>query len=114
MFALYFIVSLFAFCLRPEAIKDGDTAVDAVNRTSEENFAYNATNPPAPVNSPIVDNATEFLCNYSAILEPLTGILINLTDSVNDTTVDDGPYVWEQFSDCPLLDISTLEKRVWD
>lgn len=113
MFALYFLVSLFAFCLRPGAIKEGDELdLDATNRTSEENFAFNATNPPAPVNSPIVDNATEFLCNYSTILEPLTAVLVNLTDFNNETAVDDGPYVWEQFSDCPLLDISTLEKRV--
>lgn len=69
----------------------------------------------APVKSLILHNLTEYLCNYSsgynheALMQNEIGTT-NLTD--NSTMPIDDSDEWTSFSECPLLDISTLENRV--
>lgn len=116
LFAIYFVISLAAFGLRPKAIGDGDAEeVDkAVNSTREFN-TNDTTN--APVKSLYMHNLTEILCNYSAYAqEAIVQTEISMTNTTNmydnsTLPMDDSPE-WSSFSECPLLDISTLENRV--
>lgn len=114
LFAIYFFISLFAFGLRPKAIGDGDDEEKGGNSTREVNL-NDTTN--APVKSLYMHNLTEILCNYSAvyqeaIMQTELGMM-NTTDVYDNSTMPmDDSDEWTAFSECPLLDISTLEKRV--
>lgn len=112
LFAIYFFISLFAFCLRPKAIGSDDDADSAGNSTREFN-ASDTTN--APVKSLIMHNLTEILCNYSAYQEALvqSELAVNATDLYDNSTLPmDESNEWASFSECPLLDISTVENRI--
>lgn len=118
IFAVYFFISLFAFGLRPKAIgEDIDDDVDQVLNGTRELNTNDTTN--APVKSLYLHNLTEILCNFSAYQEAImqTEIgMMNTTDVYDNSTMpmdDDDDDEWASFSECPLLDISTLENRVW-
>lgn len=116
LFAIYFVISLFAFGLRPRAIGDGggDDEADKPSNSTRELNTNETTN--APVKSLVMHNLTDFLCNFSAFQEAMVqteSSLINTTDMFNNLTeATDDSYEWTSFSECPLLDISTLENRV--
>lgn len=120
IFAVYFFISLFAFGLRPKAIGDDiDDDVDQVGNGTRELNTNDTTN--APVELLNLHNLTGILCNFSAYGEAIMQTelgMMNATDLYDDSTMpmdddgdDDGE--WTSFSECPLLDISTLENRVW-
>lgn len=115
LFAIYFFISLFAFGLRPKAIGDeaDDDADKSGNGTRDANM-NDTTN--SPVKSFYLHNLTEILCNYSAYQEAImqTEIgMMNATDMYENTTITmDDSDEWKSFSECRLLDISTLENRV--
>jgi len=115
IFAVYFFISLFAFGLRPKAIGDGDDDDDEkAGNSTQEATANDTTN--APVKSLYLHNLTEILCNFSAYHEAIVQTeiaLMNATEMFDNSTMpteDDGEF--KPFSECPLLDISTLENRV--
>ena len=86
----------------------------AVNSTREFN-TNETTN--APVKSLIIHNLTEILCNYSAYQEALVQSelgVTNATDFYDNSTlpIDGGSFEWAPISECPLLDISTIENRI--
>jgi hypothetical protein len=115
IFAVYFFISLFAFGLRPKAIGDGDDDdVDKSGNDTREANMNDTTN--APVKSLSLHNLTEILCNFSAYQEAImqTEIsMMNATDMYDNSTLPmDDSDEWTAFSECPLLDISTLENRV--
>lgn len=118
MFSIYFFISMFAFGLRPRAfdgkIKDGE---ESANRTLDVTI-NDTTN--APVKTLILHNLTESICNYSATYQEslmqaeldmmnVTNMYDNITSIGGDTSDE-----WASFSECPLLDISTLQNRVSD
>lgn len=114
LFAIYFFVSLFAFTLRPRAIGvDEDDGKHSV--TNSTDISLNDTTS-SHVKSLIYNNLTEILCNFSAISEALIGLPhgMNTTEMYDNITMStkDISNKWTSFSDCPLLDISTLENRV--
>lgn len=109
---------MFAFGLRPRAfdgkIKDGE---ESANRTLDVTI-NDTTN--APVKTLILHNLTESICNYSATYQEslmqaeldmmnVTNMYDNITSIGGDTSDE-----WASFSECPLLDISTLQNRVSD
>lgn len=118
LFAIYFVISLAAFGLRPKAIGDGDgdeEEVEKAGNSSRELNTNDTTN--APVKSLYMHNLTEILCNYSAYAQEAivqTEVSITNTTSMydNSTLPMDDSDEWTSFSECPLLDISTLENRV--
>lgn len=116
-FSVYFFISLFAFTLRPKAYEEGDDDDAAHNKTNTQadNNSNDTTN--APVKSLFLHNLTEIFCNYSAYQEALiqddmSNIMINSSSIDNSTLPIDDSDEWTSFSECPLLDISTLENRV--
>jgi transient receptor potential cation channel subfamily V member 5 len=110
LFAIYFFISLFAFGLRPKAIgSDDDDDSDGAGNSTREFNASDTTN--APVKSLIMHNLTEILCNYSAYQEALVQSE-NATDFYDNSTLPIDDSEWTSFSECPLLDISTLENRI--
>lgn len=114
LFAIYFFVSLFAFTLRPRAIgADEDDAKHTVTNTTEASINDTAS---SLVKSLIYNNLTEILCNYTGLPEALGGQThgMNTTEMYDNITMPtkDTSDEWTSFSDCPLLDISTLENRV--
>lgn len=113
IFSVYFFISLFAFGLRPKAIGDGDDDDKASNSTQE---AHSNETTNAPVKSLYFHNLTEILCNFSAIQEALVQTEVNLPNTTdmyeNSTMPMSDSDEWTSFSECPLLDISTLENRV--
>ena len=116
LFAIYFVISLFAFGLRPKAIGDGDDDDTEKNRNRTREVTMNETTN-APVKSPYnLHNLTEILCNYSAIHEAIVQTDISTTNTTelyeNSTMPMDDSGEWTSFSECPLLDISTLTNRV--
>lgn len=115
LFAIYFVISLFAFGLRPKAIGDGDDDdTDKAANSTTDAAANETTN--APVKSLYLYNLTEILCNFSAYSEAIVqtegGTTMNTTDLYNSTMPTDESDEWAAFSECPLLDISTIENRV--
>lgn len=117
LFAIYFFISLFAFGLRPKAIGDGGGDDDADKSSSNNTREGNANDSTkAPVKSFVVHNLTEILCNFSAFQEAMVQTetsTINATDMFSNSTMPtDDSDEWTAFSECPLLDISTLENRV--
>lgn len=112
---MYFLVSLFAFGLRPKAYgsrdKDDD---DEANRNATSNITDAIAS--APVKSLILHNLTEVFCNYTIYHEALiqsdrnNGNLSSMNNSTMPT--DEDSNEWTSFSECPLLDISTIELRV--
>lgn len=114
LFAIYFFVSLFAFTLRPRAIgaDEGDGKHTVTNTTDAS--INDTTN--SQVKSLIYNNLTEILCNYTGLPEALVGQPhgMNTTEMYDNITMPtkDNSDEWTSFSDCPLLDISTLENRV--
>lgn len=115
LFAIYFVISLFAFGLRPKAIGDGDNDDgDKTANSTTDASANDTTN--APVKSLIMHNLTEMLCNFSAYgheaLVQTEVSAVNVTEMLNSTMPTDDSDEWKSFSECPLLDISTLENRV--
>lgn len=115
IFAVYFFISLFAFGLRPKAIGDGDDDDDEkAGNSTQEATANDTTN--APVKSLYLHNLTEILCNFSAYQEAIVQTEIALTNATdlfdNSTMPTEDDFEFKSFSECPLLDISTLENRV--
>lgn len=118
-FSVYFFVSLFAFLLRPRAYGDGhvDDESTSKNNTLIDINVNDTTN--APVKSLFIHNLTEILCNYSAtytdaIMQQTETSMLNASTLDNNSTmpIDDDANEWKSFSECPLLDIRTLENRV--
>lgn len=111
-FFMYFLVSLFAFGLRPKAFGSRKDEDDEEHRNSTRNNAnFTDATASAPVKSQILHNLTDFYCNYTIYAEAL--IQKNLTSMENSTMpTDDDSNEWKSFSECPLLDISTIERRV--
>ena len=104
-----------AFGLRPKAYggEGSDDDTDKNGNSTEEVNVNETTN--APVKSLYFHNLTEILCNYSAIQEAIVQTEINLVNSSdydNSTMPMDDSDEWTSFSECPLLDISTLDNRV--
>lgn len=114
IFSVYFFISLFAFGLRPKAIGDGDDDDDKAGNSTQEAHSNETTN--APVKSLYFHNLTEILCNFSAIQEAMVQTEANLSNTTdlyeNSTMPMDDSDEWTSFSECPLLDISTLDNRV--
>lgn len=115
LFAIYFVISLAAFGLRPKAIGDGDDDADKAGNSTREFNTNDTTN--APVKSLYLHNMTEILCNYSAYAQEAivqTELsMMNTTNMYDNSTLPmDESHEWTSFSECPLLDISTLENRV--
>lgn len=114
LFAIYFVISMAAFGLRPKAYGGKGIDDDADKNSTQEVNANETTN--APVKSLYFhNNLTEILCNYSAIQEAMmqTEIsMLNSSDYDNSTLPMDDSDEWTSFSECPLLDISTLDNRV--
>jgi hypothetical protein len=122
MFSIYFFISMFAFGLRPRAYDgkngdDDDNDSEGSANSTRDATKNDTTN--APVKSLILHNLTEILCNYSAtyqesIMQTELGMM-NVTDVYDNITSingDDFSDEWASFSECPLLDISTLQNRV--
>ena len=60
-------------------------------------------------------NLTEILCNYSAYQEALVQSelgVTNATDFYDNSTLPIDSNEWAPISECPLLDISTIENRI--
>jgi hypothetical protein len=113
-FCVYFFISLFAFLLRPKALGANNDQDDASKRVNTTQDSSNDTTS-APVKSLILYNLTEIFCNYSGYQEALIQTDLNLINSTinnNSTVPIDDRNEWTSFSECPLLDISTLENRV--
>lgn len=114
LFAVYFVISMAAFGLRPKAFggEEADDDADKKGNSTHEVNVNETTN--APVKSLYFHNLTEILCNYSAIQEGILQTEISLTNSTdfNSTMPMDDSDEWASFSECPLLDISTWENRV--
>lgn len=114
MFAIYFLISLFAFTLRPKAY----TAEDDVklNNATEEIGSGDGNLTAIALNYQIYENGS-VLCNYTDVIEKID---INYSVATSPESV----YLYnrssmevasdEDFSyfECPLLDISTLENKV--
>ncbi|CAG9802186.1 unnamed protein product [Chironomus riparius] len=114
-FSVYFFISLFAFLLRPRAIGDGDDE-SPVNRNSTQTDMNANDTTSSPVKALFAHNLTEILCTYSTYSENVMQTEISMVNSsiidVNSTLpINDGDE-WTSFSECPLLDISTLENRI--
>lgn len=112
-FFCYFLVSLFAFGLRPRAYGGEEDDDDAKNATKPEINVTEAT-ASSPVKSLIMHNLTEIICNYSGYHDALVQNELGTTNITTDNStmpIDDSDE-WTSFSECPLLDISTLENRV--
>jgi transient receptor potential cation channel subfamily V protein 5 len=113
-FSIYFFISLFAFLLRPRAFGDGDDDNDAAENGNSTQTDVNVTTN-APVKSLFVHNLTEILCNYSATYADaiMQAELSMMNSSLENSTLPmDDTDEWSSFSECPLLDISTIESRV--
>lgn len=114
LFAIYFVISMAAFGLRPKAYGGEADDADKNGNSTQEVNVNETTN--APVKSLYFhDNLTEILCNYSAIQDAIVQTEINMmnaSDYDNSTMPTDDSDEWTSFSECPLLDISTLENRV--
>jgi hypothetical protein len=115
LFAVYFFISLFAFLLRPRAFSDDDDedASKSGNGTQTDMNVNDTTN--APVKSLFIHNLTEILCNYSATYAESEMSMVNSSTTDTNSTLpidDDDSDEWTPISECPLLDISTLESRV--
>lgn len=113
-FFCYFLVSLFAFGLRPRAY--GELEEENVTRNATNKVEINVTEAAsaAHVKSLILHNLTEIICNYSGYHEALTQHELGTTNITMDNStmpIDDSDE-WVSFSECPLLDISSLENRV--
>lgn len=113
-FTIYFFISLFAFLLRPKAFGDDDEDDSSSNRNSTQINSTDSIN--SPVKALFSHNLTEILCTYSTYSETIMQTEISMT---NSSTIDDNSTLpmndddeWVSFSECPLLDISTLENRV--
>ncbi len=119
MFSVYFLISLAAFTTRPRLVQnDGANGAQEnfKNATDQELFGgnRNISDLPNSANSLLYNNDSLFLCNYSLdTLEEmrLNQTLLNLEERGNGT-FDDLSNSFAQFSECPLLDISTLKNRV--
>lgn len=114
---MYFLVSLFAFGLRPKAYGSRRDDDDERNRNATSVNITNEAVASAPVKSLILHNLTEIFCNYTIYHEALiqSGGEINvgnLSHMDNSTMPTDDSNEWTSFSECPLLDISTIEIRV--
>lgn len=113
---MYFLVSLFAFGLRPKAYGSRHDEDDEEHRNLTKSHAnFTDATASAPVKSLILHNLTDIFCNYTLYPEALLQVdTRNLTSMQNSTmpTDDDDSYEWKSFSECPLLDISTIERRV--
>lgn len=106
IFAVYFLISLFAFGLRPKAYTEESEAGASSNSTSMGNETTNA-----PVKSFGINNLTEIICNYTGYNEAMTSLL-NITNVTMPTVEVVEADDWSSFSECPLLDISTTTLRV--
>lgn len=113
MFSVYFLISLAAFTTRPRLMDDvSDGQENFRNATDQELFGAdkNISDLPNSANSVLYNNNSLFLCNYTDILGE-----IRLNQSLEMNMEDDGNSTsnsFASFSECPLLDISTLERRV--
>ncbi|KAG5682668.1 hypothetical protein PVAND_012006 [Polypedilum vanderplanki] len=113
LFTIYFFISLFAFLLRPKAFSD-DKATKNGNSTQTDMNVNDTIN--APVKSLFIHNLTEIFCNYSAayadIVMQSDMSMNNLSIIDNNSTLPMDDDEWSPISECPLLDISTLESRI--
>lgn len=110
-FTVYFFISLFAFLLRPKAYEEDDDDSSNNRNSTQTDVNVNDTNN-SPVKALFSHNLTEILCTYSETIMQTDSSMINSTIDDNSTLpIDDGDE-WVSFSECPLLDISTLENRV--
>lgn len=114
-FSVYFFISLFAFLLRPKAIGDDDEDDDSSGSQNSTQINGNDT-ANSPVKALFAHNLTEILCTYSTLSENIMQTEMSMTNSsiLDDNStlpMNDGDE-WVSFSECPLLDISTLENRV--
>jgi transient receptor potential cation channel subfamily V member 5 len=110
-FFMYFVVSLFAFGLRPKAYGSREDEDENRNETISSDTNITEATASAPVRSLIMHNLTEILCNYTIYQDALTQSEIAGNSSDNSTMPSDDEE-WTSFSECPLLDISSLENRV--
>lgn len=106
IFAVYFLISLFAFGLRPKAYTEEIETGASRNSTSMGNGTTNAL-----VKTFAVNNLTEIICNYTGYNEAMTSLL-NITNTTMPTEEVVEADDWSSFSECPLLDISTTTLRV--
>lgn len=118
---MYFLVSLFAFGLRPKAYgsrhNEEDDNDGSRNVTSTNDANITGATASAPVRSLILHNLTEIFCNYTGYHDALIQVetnLGNLSSMDNSTMPSDDTDEWTSFSECPLLDISSIEIRVND
>lgn len=116
-FSVYFFISLFAFLLRPRAIGDDDDESSGNRNSTQTDMNANDTTS-SPVKALFAHNLTEILCTYSTFSENVMQTEISM---INSSIIDDNSTLpindgdeWTSFSECPLLDISTLENRVRD